>query len=352
MLTMNRTTQRGLSLVELMVAVTLGLLVTAAVLGLYAATNRNYREAERFALMQENGRYALKVLSEALTMVNFWGQMTSPDTITTGLAASGNCIANLDLFDASTALISNNDHASPANTQFTPCAEITGVQKADTDLLVTKRVEGAPAARTFTDVTDTDGDGDTTEVITEGQGTNSVVYLRTNGFTGTFIDNSAAGNLPALGESDWRYLPHIYFVRDHYETPDDGIPALCRMGLVGTGMGSVTDPPNGVVDQPQCLAEGIEDFHVQFGIDIDDDGFVDRYVTEPTLADMERAVTARVYVLARSSQPIANYQNTKTYSLGGTIPSGGPTYNDGFYRRVYSTTVLLRNSVSLHLLGQ
>jgi type IV pilus assembly protein PilW len=49
-------------------------------------------------------------------------------------------------------------------------------------------------------------------------------------------------------------------------------------------------------------------------------------------------------LLVRSVEPVVGYVNDKTYDLGGEIV--GP-FNDAFYRRVYSTTVQIRNSPKL-----
>ena len=112
--------------------------------------------------------------------------------------------------------MANNYHAGPANTHFTPCAEISDEQEPGTDMLVIKRVGGNPTARTFVDIEDSDGDGNTTETITTGASDLSagIVYLRTNATTGQFIDNASDTNIPQLGESDWLYLARIYFIRD------------------------------------------------------------------------------------------------------------------------------------------
>ena len=53
-----------------------------------------------------------------------------------------------------------------------------------------------------------------------------------------------------------------------------------------------------------------------------------------------------VLTAARSLEQITGYRNDKTYNLGSTVV--GP-FNDAYYRRVYSTTVPLRNSNRLKL---
>ena len=335
---MNTTKHTGFSLVELMVAISLGVVMTVTVLASYIATSRSMAEDERYALMQENGRYALKVLSEDLAMVDFWGQMINTTAITTTLAVAGaNCATEPNLLDPTSALMFNNYHvnaitAAPPDVHFTPCSDVTDDHQAGTDIVVIKRVEGSP---------------------TEGAAISDAVYLRTNGTTGTLIDDADVG-APIVGESDWRYVPRMYYVRDHNFTAGDGIPSLCRMDLVlsvgSHGFGELTNPATlaGNFDEPTCLAEGVEDIHLQFGVDTDLDGVANQYFSAPTIAQMESVVTVRIYLLMRSATVVPYYTNSKSYQLGD-VAIAAP--NDGFLRRVYSTTVSLRNPTSLNLLN-
>ena len=331
--------QRGFSLVELMVALTLGLVVTSAILAIYLNTTRGHARNERYAWMQENARYALKALTDDFSMGDFWGKLISTDIITTTLTPPvGNCANDINIYDGNDALLFNNYHASPALTHFTPCATITANHKAHTDILALKRVEGSPTASTFIDVADVDGDTDTSEILTTGASDleNGAVYLRSNATTASFINDAAPGNPPALGESDWSYIPRVYFVRDYYESVGDGIPALCRLQIVGLGLGNT-----------QCIAEGVEDLHVQFGIDSNDDGAANLYTAGPTVAQMEKAVSARIYLLMRSIETDHGYTNSTIYNLGDVVI---PAFNDGYHRVVYSTTVALRNSLARNLM--
>ncbi len=334
--------QAGLTLPELMVAILLGTLVTSAVLAMYLSTSRNFRQDERYALMQENGRYALKALAEDLTMTDFWGKMTATDAITTTLAPTGNCGAGtpaagtgIGLFDGETALLYNNKHVG-GTAQFPatwPCTEITAVQRPNTPILAVKRVQG---------VEETGGVVD------------QMVRLRTNGSDGSFVNDTSA---PAGTYSDWRYMPRIYFIRSFFQTGGDAIPSLCRMDMFRLSMGTLTTlglpsgPPLGSQDTVTCLAEGIEDFHVQFGIDTDADGVANQYVSSPTLAQIEGVVSARIYVLARASDPDPSHTDSKTFALGDVNLTQADLTGTNFYRRVFSTTVMLRNPVNLNLLN-
>jgi type IV pilus assembly protein PilW len=205
----------------------------------------------------------------------------------------------------------NNDRSGTETTLFDPtldaCPGLTGTIKDETDVLAIKRVSGT--------------------ALTTGQ-TDGVTYLRTNGTVGSFVNN-AASVPPVSGVSDWQYLPRIYYIRD------DAVPSLCRLDLNGLAFDAIA--------ADECLAEGIEDLHVQFGIDTDGDGVANQYVSDPTQAEANTAVSARLYVLVRSAEEDHGYTNTKSHRLGDIVI---PAQNDKFYRRVYNTTVTLRNSAN------
>ena len=335
----NHRLQRGLTLIELMLGITLGMLISSVVLSLYINTSRSLAQNERYAWMQENARFVLKILSEDLSMADFWGRVIATDVLGTSVSSpAGDCGVDIDVFNGNTAILINNYHAIPVSAHFTPCPAISNDIRPTTDVLALKRVEGSSTASTFVDAADVDNDSDTTEILTLGASDliNGAVYLRSTSNTGSFIDDASSSNPPGTGQSDWRYIPRIYFVRKYYENPADQIPALCRVVISGVGM---TDT--------ECIAEGIEDFHVQFGVDTDQDGIANVYTSTPTLAEMENAVSARVYLLARSIEADPHFTNNTQYVLGDSVVAAA---NDGFYRRVYSTTVSLRNTVARSLM--
>jgi type IV pilus assembly protein PilW len=90
--------QRGLTLIELMLGVTLGFLVSGVVLSLYINTSRSLAQNERYAWMQENARFSLKTLSEDLSMADFWGQVIATDVISTNVTPPvGDCGVDIDV---------------------------------------------------------------------------------------------------------------------------------------------------------------------------------------------------------------------------------------------------------------
>ena len=88
--------QAGFSLVELMIAITLGLVVLLAVGSIYMGSRQTYRVQEDNARMQEAGRYALEVIGRSLRQAGADAEMTfnpTAITLTCGAAAPCNSIA-------------------------------------------------------------------------------------------------------------------------------------------------------------------------------------------------------------------------------------------------------------------
>jgi type IV pilus assembly protein PilW len=67
-----RRRQSGVSLIELMVSVTLGLLILSGVLIVFVNASAARNEVERTSRQIENGRYASELLSEDLRLAGFF----------------------------------------------------------------------------------------------------------------------------------------------------------------------------------------------------------------------------------------------------------------------------------------
>ena len=98
----------------------------------------------------------------------------------------------------------------------------------------------------------------------------------------------------------------------------------------------------------ECLARGVENMQIEFGIDTDNDGSANVYLAAPLANQMSQVVSAKIYLLVRSEESDLSYLNDKVYTL-----SNAPAYtpNDNFYRRTFSTTVGVRNLRNLNRLG-
>lgn len=74
----SRTQQLGFTLVELMIAMTLGLLILLAVSSIYIGSRQTFRMQEENARLQETGRYTLEVLGRSIRQAGFWNMPINP----------------------------------------------------------------------------------------------------------------------------------------------------------------------------------------------------------------------------------------------------------------------------------
>jgi len=320
-----RAGQRGVTLVELMVALLLGVLLSAAAVSAYLGSKRHYVYERQLARIQENGRYAKRLLAAELQMAGFYGGLL--DTADLEPAAVG-----VDCSDAEWALhpavpldlVDDHSAASaPLSLSATRYTCIDGAAvRPGTDLLAIKRTAAAPSMLR----------GQVADELTAAD--SDAWFLRTlDGADPAWLSVPPAALLSA-GMADpaasyWEAVARIFFVRRYAREPGDGIPALCMALLAGNAMTT------------RCLVEGVENLQLELGIDTDTDGIANRYVQNPAPAELGRAVTARVHLLLRSLTPLPGYRDSGTYRLGQhDLPAVPP---DGHMRRVFSTTIRLHN---------
>lgn len=302
-----RAGQNGFSLVELMIAVVIGLLIIAGMGNLFLQTKNSFRQDEVVARMQEDARFALEELRKDLSMAGFWGPVMDGSQITnhsTGVPAA-------DPFDNYDAPLVGADAVTGGQTfDWTTLTDAV----ADSDAVSVRRVEGATTA-------------------VPGS---SSFYIETNGTVAIMIKGDAAPTGSASPEEYWEYDPTIYYVRSFCRA-GDGIPSLVKLEWVDG------------VQQTNCIAQGVETLQVEYGLDTDGDGFPERYQNGLAAADAGAIAAVRVSLLARGSKPDSQYSNEKTYTIANYSldKSAAP---DNFYRRVYSTTVQTRNPTNLRTL--
>ncbi|MDX1405810.1 MAG: PilW family protein [Woeseiaceae bacterium] len=322
--------QRGLGLVELMVAMLLSLLLSIAVISVFTANSRAFKQDENVLRMQDDARHALRELAFDLSMAGHYADLLIPGSVTpdNSLTLGTDCgpIAAADwMYQMVTAGTSQSlsvlalDNATAANAAANfSCIDAAEFQ-AGTDIVAIKRVAGVRTA------------------IPSAGG----VYLRTNGTVGLLFQEPITGtpviNVPNP-RSDWEYRPSIFYIRNYAEVAGDGIPTLCRKTLGGLAPTMTTE----------CLASGIENLQVEYGIDTSADGNANVFLPNPTLAQMQTVVSARIFIQARTLLEDQRYDNDKTYTISNAPPF---VPNDGFRRRIESTTVTIQNIRSLNAMG-
>ena len=84
-----RRRQAGMSLVEVMTAMILGLFLVGGIMQVFSSSRLTYRVHESTARMQETGRMALEVLSRDIRMADFWGCASDLGNVVNNLNNAG-----------------------------------------------------------------------------------------------------------------------------------------------------------------------------------------------------------------------------------------------------------------------
>lgn len=344
-------TQRGLTLVEVMVGVAIGLVILAALSLLFAGSSRSRGETERAGLRTDNGRHALDTLATELAHAGFLGEL-DPRGLPAPASRPAACASDLATLEAAVTLpVLGHDQPTPAQVASPALACLGGGLMPGTDLLVVRRA--ATCVQGTADCTALTAGGlgfqaSSCADASELGGTDSDGRLRLAAFPGaarfTLRQRDCVTPAPLR-----RYLVRIYFIaRD--DAPGDGIPSLKRVEL----------DPGGGFGAPVTLVQGVQDLQVEWGLDSNGDGAVDLYASDPDGwcasasppvppgACWQLPVTARLFVLARSVEPSPDWRDTRRYTLGQSgpvVPVAGP-FGDGWRREVYARTVALRNVVA------
>ena len=322
--------QSGFTLVEIMVAMVLSLLLGVAIVTVFVNNSHSFNQDDNVMRMQDDARFALQQIAFDLTMAGHYAELLSPAAVTpdTNLAIGLDCgPAAATNWTYRTTQPATGDSLSLIALDNVTSAQVVADHScflADevapgTDVVSIKRVAGAETA-----------------VFRDGG-----VYLRTNGTVGLLYRQPLTGApavAVALPRTEWEYRPAIYYIRQYAYALGDNIPTLCRKVLGGAGPSMLTE----------CIATGIEDLQIEYGIDTSGDGNPNVYMSAPTLADLQNVVSARIYLLARTTEDDVRYTNQKTFSIGNA-PDYTP--NDSFHRRVYSTTVAIQNIRSMNMMG-
>jgi type IV pilus assembly protein PilW len=386
-----RAPSRGFGLVELMVALAIGLVMIAAMVALFVGTSRNNREMATTTSMIENGRFSIQLLESDIVHAGFWGTFVPdfdnatfidvpadvPATVPDPCLAYDPTAWNVAYVNGLLGIpVQAYDAVQVGDDPV--CADVVGNVDGspgpdilpNTDMLVVRHVETCVA-----------GVGDC-EALTAGKmylqaslcTEDTVPYaLRRYQNATTFgLRRMACATTPVADVR--RFVSNIYYVRNYADTPGDGIPTLMRSTFDQHDGATLSHQLAGTANEPVELIEGIDGFRVEFGVDdlsgtgaavdytaatewLDDetklmavnrgDGIPDGAfvrcsdATPCTVADLINTTAVRIYVLARSREPTQGYTDTKEYSLGAGTTLG--PFNDGFKRHVYSTTVRLPN---------
>ncbi len=321
----------GISMVELLVAMVVGLFLLTGILQVYTANLTATTAISGFSSQQENARIAINNLAQSLRFAGHYGGADRRDIgvlgslSVTGIGACNHAwVTDIEQpirgYEGASAIGSVADFPAGciASGEYVPQSDIVAVRY------------GSPY-----------GWG------ALGALTADKVYLRAGiagGETGGEIFRGADASQTRLGNGsdgigvyNYEYKTEVYFLRPCSELNgsncDDGISTLVKIGFDGTALSA------------EAVAEGVEQFQIEYGIDTDVpvDYSANVFRTADNVANWDDVVSARFSIVVRSDQADASYQDTDTYTLAGDYSYTPASSDDNFRRKVFTKVIQLRN---------
>lgn len=314
----SRRQMAGFSIVEMMISITIGLFIVAALIGVLVSNAGSSKTNERTSEVQSNGRYALDHLKRELRHAGYrgytWAQPNAPtiaDVTNECLAggAANNFVINIlqGIWGANDENPYSGDCMSNANPTYRH-PYLRG------DVLVIRRVASLPTA---------------TDDLVANQLYFHSTYELGEVFQGTTEPSFSGTRTPI---ANFALQEYVYYIGK--DDNDATVPALRRISLQG----------NAMVDE--MVVSGIEHLQVQYAratTDLNtryyDANSIDGLSTDTTPTEWDDVNSARVWLLARNAKSEPGYSNTQSYVMGDQTY----TPNDSFRRQLFTAVVQLRN---------
>ena len=383
--------ERGFSLVELMVALALGLLLTIAMATVYLTSKSSFSRQQQLSSLQQNVRIAFEYLAGDARVVGHLGCYTGLPTLPAGgdfnsaLAATGmgtNYALGVEGYEYTGGIALTLASSAPANTTTAASWETNVASNAvntipvttisatgltpGSDVLVIRTVAGRPvrlAANTVSAGTTlslenmaggTCSNGSTAKV--SGFCTNSHGLIASCTRARVFqVQSIAAQTLTLTGTlgTDPLYLTGtaevfpmqtlVYYVA---RSSSGTTTSLYRRTFDGDNAAGLE----------QELIEGVENMQLRYGVDTDatPDGIVNLYVpakgatgtAADSVTDWSRVVAVRMSLLMRSTTPVESDTAVAATGVVNGVTVTYPTTGSKYDRRVFTTTVAVRNKIS------
>lgn len=309
----------------MMIAMTLGLLVIGAMTTIFINNSQARRELDKAAQQLENGRYAIQILRDEISMAGYYDALAtvpSPPSIT-----ANPCSTNVDTWKSSMDI-----PVQGVNAGNFICITTA---RAGTGMLFAQRASTATTAPDLLNASlgyiQVSLCGD--EYVSAVPDKPYRLKTGTNAFDLQDIDCTSA-NRAAIRQ----YIRRVFFI-DGNNVAGDGIPTLKRADFRAEALGAGNP-------DIQALVEGIEDLHFEYAIDTNGDGspeeFIESPETHPAGNQLTNIVGVRVWLIARALDPTPGYNVGKTIKLGSR---DAVTFSDTYKRHAFSTYIELIHPV-------
>lgn len=393
----------GLTLIEVLIAMAIGLLLLSGAISLFANNKRVFKENNQMGRLQENARFAIELMISDIRRAGFMGCHHDIDQVNNQLSGIGSDSLYAFMIPGATPVSLAVEGLDSGDTSWRPSGNSTDIITIGT--AIGERVNNTDAitVRYFSGehwdvVEDNDGDpadgidgfmanvtsplfistvadhpaaGDVGNNLAQGellavtdcggadifQLTEACTSLQSPACTsgmpnGRVIGSTAAGVVPGSTSLSRIYaegsrVRRYHAVRYYIGNGNYGGPSLYRQVARNDNTNSSGLPKTPeIVIEGQELIEGIENMQIMYAVDTNDDGVPDSYSDAASVgggAQWNNVVAVKIALLLRSiDQEFADDIDTSSYNLLGNNVNPADLR---VRRRVFTTTVQLRNRI-------
>lgn len=353
--------QQGLTLIELLVSMLIASIVFGGVVAVVQTSRSNYSSEQESAFMQENTRFAIELLSRDIRMAGSMG-CAQRDSSAVGSVLGGAATeteSNLGgLIDIENSLGLMGYEGTVVEDFPSAIFQTGNFGDGDNDSDAIMLRYANPDPRMMEQVSSHSGSVITVDgahdfkqgdkiVVVDAACRNVGIFQHSSNATDT-LQHAASGRYPGncageiysndsfscltlenkssnskfkRGSFVYPYVAHAYFIDGSNVVP--GVPALKRTVMNATGA------------RPEELAQGIEHLNFEYGVDSDDDGDVNSFVTADNVTDWADVLAVKFSIILRSQ--------TETLADPKVVTIDGIDFNDRYMRQLVNGTIALRN---------
>ena len=320
---------RGFGLVEIMIAIVLGLLLTVAVLQVFVANNRTYQTGEAVAQVQEATRYLQSQLPRQLRMAGYRGCLSKQDI---SLVNTLNNASTLT-YDFNAGLRGYDNLGATLPTEL--AAHLTGdpAPLVGTDLLMIQRPDSQPlsivannnAAQLFAveEANNVLAIGDIAIVTDCNKGhIFQVTNITLSGGKANIVHSGVNSVTPGNSISSWDPNNKLNIYGTNAEIMRYGSQTYYLATNAATGRPALYSKLNG--GAATVMQDGVYNLQILYGIDTNADRQTDRYVTAGNVSMWTQVLTIKMELLLGSSETgVVNTRQNITFN--GSTSSAADT---------------------------
>lgn len=328
------TGQLGFTIVEVMIAMVIGLLLTGGVIQIFTSVSATNRVHEDTARMQENGRMALEIMGRDIRMADFWGCAASGSNVTNNLDPLGTGYVDY----VAGGIDGDDDYLGAGPDRL--------IIRGGVDAGLAVEAPFGPQASAVVQVPDGNGLSQS-DIVFVSDCSAADIFQITNAnpdSSGQLVHNTGATTAPG-----------------NYNATNPGCPganAHCLSKIYGSdatvfrtqeiiytiGVGSEGEPA--LFRNSEEFLDGVEDLQILYGEDTDapgtaGSGIADYYVPADQVVDMTQVISIRIAVVTRSYNERLTGGLQQNYTVLGTNRMAA----DERLRQVYTATVAVRNRI-------